>query len=219
MIDEALEQFIDSFLKKNLGANYSTFQSRIEDYHNTRPKFVDHIIKLNKKTVEQGDSIDEQKIKIESFEQSIRRLEALCAGLSSELKAVYTRLEKYEKAEVQAEEAAANAVIATFNVWAANPAVPFPAAFSFIAGDFRIRTTQQIIETPEESKWITNRGGGQKYLLPNPNSFNQMTVSDFLYKIIGTAKPKGQNKIRIIKPCAMTNDGFVEFSGELQILS
>jgi len=110
-------------------------------------------------------------------------------------------------------------VTEAFNLWAANPVGPLPDAFYYIDGEIKIRTKREIKESAVETKWITNRNGTKNYLFPNPNSFNQMTNIPELYKMDqAKLKGKGQNKIRIITPCEMTKDGFVEFVGELELL-
>jgi myosin heavy subunit len=117
------------------------------------------------------------------------------------------------------QEAQTDSIINQFNQWAANPTIMFPAEFYFVSGEFRIRTRQELEETNDETKWITNRSGGKNYLFPNPNSFDQTTDILELYRMDQTKlKPKGQNKIRIIKVCEMTKDGFIEFQGELELL-
>jgi hypothetical protein len=106
-----------------------------------------------------------------------------------------------------------------FNLWAANPNGPLPEAFYYIEGEMNIRTKREIKESAGETKWITNRNGIKKYLFPNPNSFNQMTNILELYKMDqAKLKGRGQNKIKIITPCEMTKEGFVEFAGELELL-
>ena len=110
-------------------------------------------------------------------------------------------------------------VTEAFNLWAANPVGPLPDAFYYIDGEIKIRTKREIKATAEETKWITNRSGAKQYLFPNPNSFNQMTNIPELYKMDqAKLKGRGQNKIKIITPCEMTKDGFVEFVGELELL-
>ncbi|GMO52837.1 MAG: hypothetical protein Pg6C_19040 [Treponemataceae bacterium] len=110
--------------------------------------------------------------------------------------------------------------VAEFNNWAANPANPLPKAFYYIEGDMRIRAPRELKESAAaDVKWITNREGAKKYLLPNPNSFNQVTDILELYAMDQSKlKSKGQNRIRIITPCAMANNGFVNMPGELDIL-
>jgi prefoldin subunit 5 len=113
-----------------------------------------------------------------------------------------------------------NGIITKFNAWAANPTGQIPAGFTFLAGDFRIRTKQQLKETAEETKWIINcTAGGKRYLFPNPNSFNQMTDIRELYDMDqNMLKEKGRNKIKIITPCEISASGFIEFPGEIKIL-
>jgi hypothetical protein len=107
-----------------------------------------------------------------------------------------------------------------FNLWAENPSIPLPSeAFYYIEGEMNIRTKREIKESAVETKWITNRRGTQKYLFPNPNSFNQMTNILELYKMDqARLKGRGQNKIKIITPCEISASGFVEFPGELELL-
>jgi hypothetical protein len=109
--------------------------------------------------------------------------------------------------------------VSVFNNWAASPASPLPKAFCYIEGDMNIRTPRELKPSSNvDSKWISNYEG-EKFLFPNPNSFNQMTNLSELYKMDQSKlKSKGQNRIKIVRPCKMTNSGFVEFPGELEIL-
>jgi tetratricopeptide (TPR) repeat protein len=110
--------------------------------------------------------------------------------------------------------------VTAFNSWASNPSFSLPNTFYYIEGDMKIRTARELRESHRETKWITNRYGAEKYLFPNPNSFDQMTnILDFYKMDLEKLKPKGQNKIKIIKACSMTNSGSVEFRGELEILT
>jgi uncharacterized repeat protein (TIGR02543 family) len=111
-------------------------------------------------------------------------------------------------------------VMDAFNLWAENPSnPPPPEAFYYIEGDMKILTKREIKESARETMWITNRNENKKYLFPNPNLFDQMTNIFDLYKMDPVKlKRRGQNKIKIITPCEMTKDGFVEFPGELELL-
>jgi len=111
-------------------------------------------------------------------------------------------------------------IIKIFNEWAAHPISIIPSEFAYLIGDFRIRTKQQeLSETQEETKWIINRVGEKKYLLPNPNFFDQMTNISELYKMdLNMLKVKGKNKINIITPCEISSSGFIELPGELKFL-
>ena len=111
-------------------------------------------------------------------------------------------------------------IINSFNSWASSPDIVLPRDFSYVTGDFKIRTNQQDFEeTREETKWIINRKGAKIYLLPNPNSFDQMTNLDLYEMDLNMLKGKGKNKIRIITPCEISSSGFIEFKGKLQILA
>ena len=107
-----------------------------------------------------------------------------------------------------------------FNSWAKNPSAPLPhETFYYIEGGMNIRTKCEIKESTTETKWITNRSGGKKYLFPNPNTFSPMTNINELYEMNqAKLKVRGQNKIKIVKPCEMTEDGFVNLPGKLEIL-
>ena len=111
-------------------------------------------------------------------------------------------------------------VINSFNNWASYPSSNLPGEFTYVTGDFRIRTDrQEFTETREETKWIINRRGTKTYLLPNPNSFNQMTNLDLYEMDLSMLKEKGKNKIKIITACEISSSGFIEFPGKLQILN
>jgi len=74
--------------------------------------------------------------------------------------------------------------------------------------------------TNENSKWITNREGTKKYLFPNPNSFTTLTDITGLYDMdLSRLRDKGQNKVKITKPCEMEPNGFIWEKGELQLLN
>jgi hypothetical protein len=110
-------------------------------------------------------------------------------------------------------------VLNDFNSWAANPAGALPGGFRYLEGDFKIRSTKLIKECASPSKWIINKVGSKKFLFPNPNTFDQMTNINELYLTKeGVLKPQGQNKIQIAKACEISNDGFIEFPGEMRLL-
>ena len=111
-------------------------------------------------------------------------------------------------------------IIISFNNWASHPSSMLPGEFTYVNGDFRIRTNQQeLMETREKTKWIINRGGTKTYLLPNPIFFDQMTNLDLYEMDLSMLKEKGKNKIKIITPCEISSSGFIEFKGKLQIIN
>ena len=111
-------------------------------------------------------------------------------------------------------------ILSCFNDWASNPHTKLPQAFYYIKGDVKIRTNMQLLESDMPTKWIVNRICDKKYLFPNPNTFDDRTDIKQIYDMdLKALKPKGQNRIKIIKPCEMTDKGFIEFKGELQLLN
>jgi hypothetical protein len=110
--------------------------------------------------------------------------------------------------------------LVVFNAWAANPGGELPSILYYMKGEPRIRVTQQLPEsTTGPTKWISNRTGSKKYLLPNPNLFDDRTDISELYKMdMGSLKPKGQNKVKAIDPCEMSDTGFINYPGKLQLL-
>ncbi|MDR3357205.1 MAG: hypothetical protein LBO04_08500 [Spirochaetaceae bacterium] len=110
-------------------------------------------------------------------------------------------------------------VLNDFNTWASNPVKALPGSFRYLAGDFKIRSSNPIRECASPSKWIINKDGSTKFLFPNPNTFNEMTnISELYVTKTGVLKPKNQNQIKIIKACEISDNGFIEFPGELQLL-
>ncbi|MDR1159650.1 MAG: hypothetical protein LBK69_03390 [Syntrophomonadaceae bacterium] len=113
---------------------------------------------------------------------------------------------------------ATDRVIAEFNSWAANPTVHLPPNFQYITGDMQIRTEQTLIISNVETQWIVNNTG-KKYLFPNPCLFDGLTNISKFYKMDAVGlKAKGQNRLRIKKPCEMSDKGWIEYPGELELL-
>ncbi|MDR1363646.1 MAG: hypothetical protein LBJ35_06315 [Spirochaetaceae bacterium] len=197
-IGKALEQFIDSRLSASLGADYQKFRKYIEA--------------INNRNKELSEIITRQDEKIKVFEKNH-------AELMNTVNLLASRIEKFEKTEKIVRQAEVDGILQQFNKWAGNPIVPLPRAFAFLAGDFRIRANQQLVYVPEETKWCVNCDGGKKYLLPNPNFFDQMTNILELYEMDQRLlRKKMDNKIKILFPCEISSSGFVEFPGKLELL-
>lgn len=109
-------------------------------------------------------------------------------------------------------------VLSSFNEWAADPSSPLPELFYYLKGSFYTRKTQPLEESSSPTKWITNCEGTGKYLFPNPNFFDDRTEIHGLYKHSQSFRPKGQNRIKVIKPCEMEASGYIEFVGELELI-
>jgi phage shock protein A len=159
---------------------------------------------------------------INSVITSNQELERRIAALEAKNNTLMSRNNEYESKRVPtspAQSVQTDSNISQFNAWAASPTTLLPAGFTFLAGEPRIRMSQQLAETAEETKWITNRTGVKKYLLPNPNLFNQMTdIHELYYMDQNMLKEKGKNKIKIITPCEISAAGWIGFPGKLKIL-
>jgi flagellar basal body-associated protein FliL len=107
-----------------------------------------------------------------------------------------------------------------FNLWAKDPyAKALPKSFYYVKETPEIREVQEFTETSFETKWICNRRGDEKYILPNPRFFNPLTDISKFYKMdANRLQAEGQNKINITDPCIMTDKGWITYPGELEIL-
>jgi hypothetical protein len=156
-------------------------------------------------------------VRMDELERDLRRL----AETRKDMDALSRRIGVLEDDKKTREDIKKGALdpLEVFNSWAANPALSLPEAFYYLQGDFRIRVTHALKESARPSMWIGNRYGSEKYLLPNPNFFEPMTNISELYGMDMTRlKAKGQNRIQVIKPCEMADNGYVNYPGELQIL-
>ena len=217
-IEESLKQFIDSFLKEKMGVHYGSFQKIIEDKYNYLLDRVKETVNgVNTRT---DGKLREQDSKIASLQQEINELKRKISALSS---AQTAKPVPPARIEQQVQPSAPDSALTMFNAWAANPARLLPQGFSYVSGDFNIRTQQPMPLASAPTKWIINVTGPKKYLLPNPNLFHPNTNIGELYKMDQTRlKPAGQNKIKIVVPCVMTDNtgpGYIEFAGELTLLS
>jgi hypothetical protein len=114
-------------------------------------------------------------------------------------------------------------ILAHFNSWAANPSSTLSSKlFYYLKGDVKMRTLQsQLIKNESHfpTMWIMNREGNTKFVFPNPNFFDQRTDITMLYNYdLAQLKIKGQNRIKIIDPCKISDEGFIEFIGKLQLI-
>jgi hypothetical protein len=111
-------------------------------------------------------------------------------------------------------------ILDNFNRWGSNLviAVP-PQGFRYIKGEMKSRCEQPLDSSDEEENWLINTTGTQRYLFPNPWLFDELTNIDSFYKMDkNRLKGKGKNKIRIIRPCEISDKGWVNYPGELELL-
>jgi hypothetical protein len=114
-------------------------------------------------------------------------------------------------------------ILTHFNNWAANPSSALSSKlFYYLTGDVKMRTIQAQLFKNESlfpTMWIINREGNIKFVFPNPNFFDQRTDITMLYSYdLAQLKIKGQNRIKILDPCKISDEGFIEFPGKLQLL-
>ncbi|GMO17270.1 MAG: hypothetical protein Pg6A_03570 [Termitinemataceae bacterium] len=202
-IPAAIQEKFDELAKKQKDAK-QTILEKIGDGFTMRPQTADGTAQI------EGLKNDVRRLENEKSEYQNR-----ITGLEAENRSL-----KENKRIADGIKSGSLDPVSVFNDWASNPSTPLPRAFYYIEGEMKIRGKRELKESQNaDSKWISNREGSQKYLFPNPNSFSQMTNISELYKMdLSKLKAKGQNRVKIIKPCDMTNNGFVEFPGELEIL-
>jgi hypothetical protein len=160
---------------------------------------------------------DECQRKIEELErenQRLRRETVKPAGQAG-----------YEERRRAPEEKAAEykelpSILEAFNRWAANPAPgTLPLGFRYAEGEFRIRSKNDYRQSSSgSSKWIVNTTGGKKYLLPNPLSFDLLTNISELYQMDMSRLQPSRNRLKVIKPCELLDEGYINYPGELIIL-
>ncbi|MDR3357206.1 MAG: hypothetical protein LBO04_08505 [Spirochaetaceae bacterium] len=167
---------------------------------------------------ETDSSNRELESKIEDHSAKLTRLDEENRLLKNRMDGIEKDTAKL-KNDRQTAEAVSQDPLSVFNEWAKNPVTPLPSGFYYLQNNIRIRSSQPLVTSTLETKWISNSGGIRQYLFPNPNSFNEMTNISELYVIkAGALKPKGQNRLQITKPCEMKDRGYIDFPGELRLL-
>jgi predicted nuclease with TOPRIM domain len=161
-------------------------------------------------------NFDECRLKIEELERENQRLrretiKPLDEAVYGDRKAPEKKVPEYEEWPL---------IFDAFNRWAANPTPrTLPSGFSYVEGEFRIRSKNDYRPSSSDgSKWIVNTKGGKKYLLPNPLSFDLLTNISELYHMDMSRLQASNNKIKIVKPCELLDEGYINYPGELTIL-
>jgi hypothetical protein len=221
-IVKAIEEIINNFLVKKLGADYGSIRSLIDAGDNkVIQRVASHINdQIMTPYTKRFNDIETELTRLENnYEEKIVQLKREIDELKNNKPTDYYQTAKPEQNIQQVRQAESNSTIIKFNDWAANPSLPLPHGFSYVSDDFRIRTKQPVNQTTEEKNWLINTGDGQKYLLPNPMLFTQMTIISELYAMDQTRlQEKGKNRIKVIEPCKISGDGFIEFCGKLELL-
>lgn len=156
---------------------------------------------------------------LKNVEQALAKIETRLEKVETSIKYSEKRAPEPLPISPPAQAPSTLSHIEAYNAWAANPLSRLPVAFTYLEGDMRMREEQNLKPAANESMWITNKYGSQKYLFPNPNLFDQMTDLKDIYKMdLSKLKAKGQNRIKIIKACEMSDKGFISYGGELELL-
>jgi hypothetical protein len=91
--------------------------------------------------------------------------------------------------------------------------------FYFIEGELQLRAEQDLKLSNIETDWIIYKGSGQRYIFPNPRTLDECTNITKFYKMdLGKLKGKGENRIKVIKPCEISEKGWIDNPGELEII-
>jgi len=219
---------------ENANKDIGQYYRKLENENNNNKQ---KIFSLESKNIELFQNIADSNNKIANIRQNYQKLETEYYANSKKIADLESKNEELSKKTGEKETKSkshttietppnnelfdqTNDVITSFNNWASRSNSMLPSEFTYVTGDFRIRTNQQeLTETQEKTKWIINRRGVKTYLLPNPNFFDQMTNLDLYEMDLSMLKEKGKNKIKIITPCEISSSGFIEFKGKLQILN
>jgi len=218
----ALVSLVLSFLKKGTSAkvskktNTESMQSVPTNTENELELVTATTQKLENDTRILKSGVSAIETEICDLKAKVDRLED---GYSREIRELKS-LTSSEAAVREATRSGSNDPIDLFNIWAKNPGSRLPSGFSYVREEPKMRASQVLTETTvDTAKWIINKIGEKKYLFPNPNSFDPMTDISRMYAMsVDGLKPKGQNRIQVIKACEMTDSGFINFPGELVLL-
>lgn len=201
-----LAQFIDSQLAKTFGQYYKKFG-----------EYIPILVKRNNEFVQKIAALENQIKSISSRLEKIEKANAAKDAASPVARSAVTQNAVTQNAAVN--NYVDEALVQKFNAWAEYSAAALSGDFMFLAGDIKVRAALNLTESAAPSEWITNRTGAKKYLFPNPQFLDDRSnITAFYENGIGFTKPKGQNKIRIIKPCEIENSNFISYPGKLQIL-
>ncbi|MDR3046663.1 MAG: hypothetical protein LBU51_03490 [Bacteroidales bacterium] len=137
--------------------------------------------------------------------------------LAISYKTIHEENERNKKMLQEAEKIIYADPIEDFNNWAADPSKYLPNRFYYLGEEIKVRMEQNFSASDVPTEWISNKRTEQRYLLPNPNFFDELTNIKNFYKMdIGQLKPRGQNKIQIIEPCKISDNGWISNPGELE---
>ena len=236
-------------LKKQLGTYEVNYKKLLDEYTkfqaNTKARENSLILEFKRKEEYARSVIQKQADDIEKEKKQLRTkidsLEKINNEHSFNIKDLQQANDKYKKeiafykdaaeqqrvaeqshrknVEKEPKYTSSGNLIEKFNSWASSPSSPLPREFSYLEGDIKIRMNQTLRPTGTKSRWICNLNDSVKYLLPNPNFFDQMTdISELYLMDLSMLKEKGKNRLRITVPCEILDSGFINFPGKLELL-
>jgi uncharacterized coiled-coil protein SlyX len=185
-----------------------------------------------KRTVQNNGNQEEMTAKFETVTEQIKHILEKINNIANCLDSMNSRIKILEdnsnnidmnmpkESNESLDDSSSNdKIVDGFNVWSAEPSNKLPSDFYYLCEDMRIRTIQPVIESPAKTKWISNKNGNKKYLFPNPNLLTLNTdISEFYKMDMAKLGKIGQNRIKITIPCEMSDKGYINYPGELELL-
>jgi hypothetical protein len=197
---------------RQIEQNKADLQQQFEQYKRDKESYIQRLSDAYRDFQRKNESLEKEKSCLSQECDKLRRENSVLQQKNTTSTTI-----KHNDTTLRESSIVDNKIIAEFNAWSSNPVNPLLPNFKYINGDIKIRSEQVFIDS-FGTKWIINRNESKKYLFPNPNLFDEATDISEFYKITGTLKSKGQNKIRIIKPCEIGDKGYINYPGELQII-
>jgi len=203
-----------------LSNNIKNIYSKLSEINKSEIQYQEKIKNLSDTISKIQITVDNLTVDNEKLKNEIGRLKDIF--FQQEIKSDVSPISSVsiEDIKISSVSTSADSIIKIFNDWAREPESNLPPQFSFANGELKLREEQDITETDNsDSLWIINKSGTVKYLFPNPNAIDEIGGNvDTIYKVTGTRKAKGHNKVTIIKPCEINDEGYIPYKGELSLL-
>jgi len=211
-------------LTPHINAMNSEFQNLYKRLAEIESEDKEYLAKYKIKLEQLVSENNDLKTDIRYYKSQIDQLNSEKSELKTrieQLKTVYFEQQKMiPKQRPEPEKkpiSSGNNKIQVFNQWAAEPSGKIPPGFSYVCGELKRRMNQTFELVSVPAKWIVDNEN--KILFPNPNFLDEVTdISEFYAMDVKLLKPKGRNRIRIVTPCEIVEDGFIRFAGELEII-
>ena len=201
---------------KELYEQYQKYLEENKDLTRTIDAYILKIKRINaelEKLKKEVDELNDENSRLLRENDELKREKN---SLKDQLENSVVRNEPVKTQEIQKNNNY-RIILSAFNAWAAKPGMPLPRDFSYIEGNIRIRTKQDIVFTQDSTKWISNKD--KNYLFPNPNSLNDRSdISELYQGEIANIKPK-DNRIEVLEPCEMSETGFIQYAGKFRLLN